>query len=155
MNNNIEDVDNKGYIFANLFDIVLYSILAGLFPLLDLIIALCETSFIGLDDIYELLFAEFFVTASFFYDFYSRYRDCNEQTLYVVNVLYYGRLLFFIATVTLFVLMFLVSKGLMLDDIENALKLIACFELYPLLFATIEANKRMKKEKQRKISKTK
>ncbi len=153
MNNNTEDVDNKGYIFANLLDITLYSLLAGLFPFLDLIILISETPFVGLENIYDLLFAEFFVTATFFYDFYSRYRDCNNQTTYVVNVLCYGRLLFFAGTVLIAVLIFLASKGLMLNDVEKALTIIAFFGLYPVVFAIIEAIQRMKKEKKRKISK--
>ena len=154
MNNNIEDVDNKGYIFADLLDITLYGVLAGLFPFLDLIILISGTSFVGLESIYDLLFAEFFVTATFFYDFYSRYRDCKNQTKYVVNVLCYGRLLFFLGTLLIGVLMFLVSKGLMLNDIETALTIIAFFGLYPVIIVIIEAVQRMKKEKKRKISKS-
>ena len=153
MNNNTEDVDNKGYIFADLLDITLYGVLAGLFPFLDLIIMISGASFVGLENIYDLLFAEFFVTATFFYDFYSRYRDCKDQTTYVVNVLCYGRLLFFIGTLLILILMFLVSKGLMLDDVERALTIIAFFGLYPVIFVIIEAVQRMKKEKKRKISK--
>lgn len=151
MNN---DTNNKGYIFAGLFDITLYGFLAVVFPLLNLLIAITETPFWGLQDVYDLLFAEFFVTATFFYDFHSRYGACNDQTTYVVNVLFYGRLLFFAATMAVFVLMFLITKGFPLNDIKTALTAIAFLGLYPALLAMLEAIKRLKNEKKRKISKT-
>lgn len=153
MNNNTEDVNNKGYIFANLFDIVLYGILSILFPTLDFIILTCQTSFVGLENIYDLLFAEFFITATFFYDFYSRYRDCKDQTKYVVNVLFYGRTLFFLATLAILIIMFLVSKDLFLDDVQTALTIIAFLGIYPAIFAVIEAIQRLQREKKRKITK--
>lgn len=144
--------NNKGYIFANLFDICLYSILSVVFPLLSFAIQFFEAPVLGLQTIYDLLFSEFFVVATFFYDFYSRYRDCEDQTKNVVYILYYGRLLFFVASILIFVLMFLVSKNLFIQDIEKALFVIALLCFYPFIVSIWEARKRMKIERNRKIS---
>ena len=143
--------NDKGYIFAGLFDICLYSVLSVVFPLLSLAIQLFETPVLGLQTIYDLLFAELFVVTTFFYDFYSRYRDCEGQTKNVVYILYYGRLLFFVASILVFILMFLVSKNLFIQDIEKALLVIALLCFYPFIISICEARKRMRIERNRKI----
>lgn len=152
MNNGAINGNNKGYIFANLFDICLYSILSLILPVLSFWVEIIKTPIIGLQTIYSLSFSAFFMTATFFYDFYSRYRDCENQTKFVVYALCFGRTLFFVATLIVFVLMYFVSKDMYVDAVKKGLFVILTLCLYPFVLSINEAYKRVRAERARKIS---
>ncbi len=144
---------NKGYVFAGLFDICLYGALSLIFPVMSLIVYFCENPVLGMDTIYDALFSEFLVVATLFYDFYCRYRDCEDQTKWVVSVLDNGRILFFFATIIVLILMYFASKELYIEDIGKALYVIVLTCIYPVFICFFDAIKRIKNERNRKISK--
>lgn len=150
-------MNNKGYIFQNYFDVVCYLVVSTIYPLLTFFVQSNQPS----EDILSKLnciITGLFFTATFFYDYYQRYRDCSEQTASVVNILFFGRLGFFILAALSF-LSLVIIVGDFLPDINT--KIMAFCEklpfsaFYPLVMAVIEIGKRMYLERKGKITRVK
>lgn len=148
-------MNNKGYIFQNYFDAMCYLVISSIYPLLTYWV---QSNQLGVDITSKLNFiiTGLFFSATFFYDYYQRYRDCNEQTLAVVNILFVGRLGFCILTILSFIFLIIVAGNffscIQVDGMSLFKKLPFC-AVYPFVIALIEIVRRMYYEYKGKISK--
>lgn len=155
----MDEMDNrkKGYIYADLLDCILYLVLSVIYPgltfLFDLeLLVPADMSLVPENLMHDLLVTALFYAATFFYDFFSRYRDCGQNTRYVVNVLGTGRVIFFVMTVfSIFALCFFEKLSVCVAlFIIRAVFLLSC---YPFVLALIETLKRGWEQNKGKISK--
>ncbi|MCI8797127.1 MAG: hypothetical protein HFG89_09770 [Dorea sp.] len=148
-------MNDKGYVFRNYFDAVCYLVISTIYPLLTFFVQSTQLSGELILNLNFLITGVFF-SATFFYDYYQRYRDCDEQTSYVVNILHVGRLLF--AFLLFFAFFFLV---LMIGDFSiefnRRIMHVALFfpssALLPLIMAIVDIVRWLSSERKGKISK--
>ena len=89
------NTENYGYVFQGLFDASLYFILSVIYPILTFFIQINQANSSEITSYYDLVVTGLFFAATFFYDFYCRFRDCEHNTKLVVRVLSLGRTIFF------------------------------------------------------------
>lgn len=147
-------MNTKGYIFQNYFDVICYMMISVIYPVLTVSGRSSQSGeeVSGLN----MLITGLLFSATFFYDYYQKYRDCNEQTVAVVNILFIGRFVFCVLTLLSFLM--IIMKGIeFITGIDNLIKyffyILPFTALYPLLVAIFELIKRLLAERKRKISK--
>lgn len=147
--------DNRGHIFQNYFDAICYLLISTIYPALTFCIQRNQTS-VDLTSKLNYIITGLFFTTTFFYDFYQRYRDCNEQTATVVNILFWGRFGFCIFAIFSFLLLIVIA-GNLFPDFNPIMMLffekLPYIAFYPLGIAFGEIGNRMYWERKGKIGK--
>lgn len=148
-------MNNKGYIFQNYFDAICYLVIAIIYPVLCFGVQSNQPN----EDLISklnLLITGLFFSATFFYDYYQRFRDCCEQTKIIVNLLFIGRLAFCVFTIFAFIF-FIIIAGNFIPTIEVTVMTIFTklpfAAVYPSIIAIVEIGRRMYFERKGKISK--
>ena len=156
MNNKAHVEYCNGFFFVNGFDLFLYFMLSIFYPVVSLINQLQEIQNKDILSTYSLLVTGLFFSLTFYYDFYSRYRDCEKGTSFVVNFLYHGRSLFFILVIVFLIIFVLVSNEWIKPSyVYDGMLLFPFVGLYPLCSICVDGFKRWqieKNHKNRKIS---
>lgn len=132
----------KGYVFASGFDVACYLIIVLLYPIIAFFVQL---HMMGSErDLYSATLAGAFFSASYFYDFYSRFRDCRGQKKYIVLILLVGLVVFFLHALFMFgVLIALVAGCDNCEVIKQCLYTCPFFAFYPLGMALFDVGKRL------------
>lgn len=147
-------MNNRGYIFQNYFDAACYLIISTIYPILTYCIQIGQLN----EEIaskLNLLVTGLFFSATFFYDYYQRYRDCKEQTPTVVNLLFIGRLGFCIFSIASFFFLIIMAGGFFPSIhtvVISLFKNMPFLSSYPFLTALVEIGRRMYYERKGKIS---
>ena len=71
-------MNDKGYVFRNYFDAVCYLVISTIYPLLTFFVQSTQLSGELILNLNFLITGVFF-SATFFYDYYQRYRDCRSE----------------------------------------------------------------------------
>lgn len=101
---NTRDQEKKGgYIFYGYFDIALYLVLVIIYPLLCYFLQSKQIDINNTNTCYDLIVTGLFYLLSFYYDFYSKYKECDDAANYVITVLFIGRLIFAVLSIGMIV----------------------------------------------------
>lgn len=147
-------MNNRGYIFQNYFDAMCYLIISIIYPLLTYCIQIDQLDS-EITSKLNLLVTGLFFSATFFYDYYQRYRDCKEQTRTVVNLLLIGRTGFSIFALVSFFFLIIMACGFFPSIhtvIMSLFEILPIFSFYSFFIALVEIGKRMYYERKGKIS---
>ena len=149
-------MNNRGYIFQNYFDAACYLMISIIYPLLTYCIQINQMELdMEITSKLNLLVTGLFFSATYFYDYYQRFRDCEEQTPTVVNLLFIGRLGFCIFSVVSFFFLIIMACGFFPSIhtvVMSLFKNLPIFSFYPFITALAEIGKRMYYERKGKIS---
>lgn len=148
-----------GYVFSNYLDAICYLFLAILYPFLTFVYEIGKVDISDFGSMMNFMLCATFFILSFFHDFYNRYKDCNEQTASVVNLLFWGRNIF---AIVLLIMAFIILLTSVFFDHLKVLHiafvlvcLFATLSVYPLVVALRDIVKRIKSDivkKRAKIS---
>lgn len=144
---------NSGYFFEDNVDTLLYLVLSVIYPILVFFIELRQLDTNNVNDAYGVLTTGLFFTATFFYDFYSRFRSCDDKNPFIINVLFYGRCIFCALTIILLIIIIVMPYGwISATALKRGFYIIVVFSLYPFGMGVIEILKRVHNERKGKIS---
>lgn len=145
------NTENYGYVFQGLFDASLYFILSVIYPILTFFIQINQANSSEITSYYDLVVTGLFFAATFFYDFYCRFRDCEHNTKLVVRVLSLGRTIFFSLSISLIFLL-IISGAFRFPELKIVLYFVFSVSLYPLVISLVEIITRAHRESKGKIS---
>lgn len=146
-------MSNKGYIFQNYFDAFCYLVISALYPMLTFF---NQSTQIIKEPMMEInfLITAFFFAVTFFYDYYQRFRDCDKQTAFVVNILCIGNFSFAVLAGLMFLFIVCIA-GDFFSQFKDEMLIFAnnvwISALYPFVMAIREILKRLSNQRKRKI----
>lgn len=146
-------MDKYGFIFKGYFDLLCYIIIAVLYPSLTIFLQIVFFQDNSVAELACLASTGFFYSLTFYYDFYSRYRNCKNQDYKTSWKLFHGRNLF--AAIVIYLLgVFISLLGIFAYkrqiDVVIAKKLFYVCPIssaYPFIIAIIDLVKMLRKER--------
>lgn len=147
------NTNNSGYFFEDNLDTVLYVMLSVIYPVLGFCIELGQLDTNDVNNAYHVLTTSLLFTATFFYDFYSRFRSCDGKPPCIVNVLSFGQCIFFALTIIIFIIIIIMPYGVISGSaLKSGFYFVVLFSLYPFVIGIIEILRRVNNDRKGKIS---
>lgn len=144
----------QNYIFVNLFDASCHTLISVLIPALSIVIQFLKSHITDVYEVNNLLVTGFFFFATYFYDFYSRFRDCNSQSKLIITILHISRNLYFMLSVSLIVLIIIYNVKLIeVSWIFNCFGWLTTIGFIPFLLYLSDIIRQLNDERKNKIVK--
>lgn len=141
---------DRGYLFTNEWDIVLYIVLTVIYPVITYFFRPADS----VTSIYEVLIMGLFFSATFYYDFYTKYESSEDKCTWLWNVLLIGDIGFGLLSLMIFVLLVLVPYITIYEaQISSVFNFVPITAGYPFMVAVVELIKRIVRKHRGKISK--
>lgn len=141
----------KGYFFKNKFDATCYLLITVIYPIFTYSIQLHQSNN-DIQSLFDIVISGLFFSLTYYYDYYSRFRDCHNQLRNVVKIFLWGCVIFFILSVFMICSIFLLAKGIGISTIRIICKVIPVFVCYPFIMSFTELTRRIYNEYRGKIT---
>ena len=127
--------------------------LSVIYPILGFFIELGQINASDIGACYDVLTTGLLFTATFFYDFYSRFRDCDGKTPCIVNTLSVGRGIFCALTIIIFIIIVVFPSGYISGiALQRGFYVVVLLSIYPFIIGLVEILRRAHSERKSKIS---